>query len=245
MVAHLGGGFIAAQFGHVFSAFGTSITIVQRGPRLLDGGGRGVGALRDDASRLHRVLLDADRSVGLTTVWPPPWCARNEQVIDAALLLVCVGRKPNTDRLRAVVGGLELDEHGHIAADALIARPVPGVWALGDAVNHFQLKHMANAESRLVRHNILHPQIDARTLTNKVAPHAVFTSPQIAGVGLTEQEARRHQVDYRASVRDYADTAYGWALEDTTGFAKVLADPASARFSALTIGPQAATPYSR
>ncbi|WP_431968637.1 hypothetical protein [Actinacidiphila sp. bgisy160] len=118
---------------------------------------------------------------------------------------------------------------------------VPGVWAFGDAVNHFQLKHMANAEARLVRHNLLHAE-DLRTLSNRVAPHAVFISPQIASVGLTEQEARRRGIACLVSVRDYADTAYGWALEDTAGFVKVLADPADRTvLGAHIIGPQAAT----
>ncbi|MFE8950470.1 mycothione reductase [Streptomyces sp. NPDC007856] len=241
----IGGGFIAAEFGHVFSAFGTSITIVQRGPRLLMTEDEQVSArFTDLASQRHRVLLDAE----VTSVEPhgdgvaaTVVCPDGAHVIKADLLLVCVGRRPNTDRLGAAAGGLELDEHGHVASDSAYRTSVPGVWALGDAVNHFQLKHMANAESRLVRHNILHPQ-DVRTLTNRVAPHAVFTSPQIAGVGLTEQEARRDKADYRASVRDYADTGYGWALEDTTGFAKVLADPAERTIlGAHIIGPQAAT----
>ncbi|MEU1599517.1 mycothione reductase [Streptomyces sp. NPDC005708] len=244
-MAVIGGGFIAAEFGHVFSAFGTDITIVQRGPRLLMAEDEQVSArFTKLASQRHRVLLDAE----VTSVEPrgdgvaaTVVCPDGEHVIEANLLLVCVGRRPNTDRLGAVAGGLELDEHGHIAADSAYRTSVPGVWALGDAVNHFQLKHMANAESRLVRHNILHPQ-DVRTLTNRVAPPAVFTSPQIASVGLTEQEARRDKVDYRTSVRDYADTAYGWALEDTTGFAKVLADPAERTIlGAHIIGPQAAT----
>ncbi len=70
----------------------------------------------------------------------------------------------------------------------------------------------------------------------------MFTSPQIAGVGLTEQEARNREIDYLASVRDYADTAYGWALEDTTSFVKVLASPHDRRLlGAHIIGPQAAT----
>jgi mycothione reductase len=241
----IGGGFIAAEFGHVFSAFGTHMTVVQRGPRLLMTEDEQVSArFTELASRRHRVLLDAEVTsvepcgdgVAATVVSP-----QGEQVVEAAMLLVCAGRRPNTDRLRAAVGGLELDEHGHIAADDAYRTSVPGVWALGDAVNHFQLKHMANAETRLVRHNILHPE-DVRTLTNRVAPHAVFTHPQIAGVGLTEQDARRHKVDYRASVRDYADTAYGWALEDTTSFVKVLADPAKRTIlGAHIIGPQAAT----
>ncbi|MFD1271710.1 hypothetical protein ACFQ51_06105 [Streptomyces kaempferi] len=100
---------------------------------------------------------------------------------------------------------------------------------------------MANAEVRLVRHNLLHPE-DVRALPHKVAPHAVFTSPQIAGIGLTEQEARRRGIDHLVSVRDYGDAAYGWALEDTTSFVKILADPVERTIlGAHIIGPQAAT----
>lgn len=241
----IGGGFIAAEFSHVFSAFGVSVTILQRGPRLLMAEDEQVSArFTELAARRNRVLLN----VTVTSVEPngdgvavTVACPDGERVIEAATLLVCVGRRPNTDRLRAVAGGLELDEHGHIVTDNAYRTSVPGVWALGDAVNHFQLKHMANAESRLVRHNVLHPE-DVRTLTNKVAPHAVFTNPQIASVGLTEQEARRRKVEYLVSVRDYAATAYGWALEDTTSFAKVLADPTDRTIlGAHIIGPQAAT----
>ncbi|MFE1850194.1 mycothione reductase [Streptomyces sp. NPDC059489] len=244
-MAVIGGGFIAAEFGHVFDAFGTDITVVTRGPRLLTGEDEQISArFTELASRRHRVLLDARitsverRSGGVAlTVTSPD----GEQVVEAEMLLVSAGRRPNTDRLDAVAGGLELDEHGHIVTDSAYRTSVPGIWALGDVANHFQLKHMANAESRIVRHNILHPE-DLRTLPNALAPHAVFTSPQIAGVGLTEQEARNREIDYLASVRDYADTAYGWALEDTTSFVKVLASPHDRRLlGAHIIGPQAPT----
>ncbi|MFI1471519.1 mycothione reductase [Streptomyces wuyuanensis] len=241
----IGGGFIAAEFSHVFGSFGSDVTIVQRGPRLLTSEDEQVSArFTELASRRHRVLLDTavasvardGDGVAVSVAGPD-----GDEVLRAAMLLVCVGRRPNTDRLDAAAGGLELDEHGHIAADDSYRTSVPGVWALGDVVNHFQLKHMANAESRVVRHNMVHPQ-DLRTLTNRVAPHAVFTSPQIAAVGLTEQEARRRGIAYLVSVRDYADTAYGWALEDTTSFVKVLADPRERTIlGAHIIGPQAAT----
>ncbi|MFG3308885.1 mycothione reductase [Streptomyces wuyuanensis] len=241
----LGGGFVAAEFSHVFGSFGTDVTIVQRGPRLLTSEDEQVSArFTELASLRHRVLLDTavasvaqDGDGVAVTVNGPD----GDQVLRAETLLVCVGRRPNTDRLGAAAGGLELDEHGHIAADDSYRTSVPGVWALGDVVNHFQLKHMANAESRIVRHNMAHPE-DLRTLTGRVAPHAVFTSPQIAAVGLTEQEARRRGIAYLVSVRDYADTAYGWALEDTTSFVKVLADPQERTIlGAHVIGPQAAT----
>ncbi|MFE2581513.1 mycothione reductase [Streptomyces sp. NPDC059378] len=244
-MAVIGGGFIAAEFSHVFGAFGTDVTIVQRGPRLLMAEDEQVSArFTELASRRHRVLLDAvvtavEEDAGGVAV--AVTCPDGDHVVRAAMLLVCVGRRPNSDRVDAVAGGLELDAHGHIVTDSAYRTSVPGVWALGDVVNHFQLKHMANAESRLVQHNVLHSQ-DVRTLDNKIAPHAVFTSPQIASVGLTEQEARRRGIEYVVSVRDYADTAYGWALEDTTSFVKVLANPVDRTIlGAHIIGPQAAT----
>ncbi|MFD8418278.1 mycothione reductase [Streptomyces sp. NPDC059466] len=241
----VGGGFIAAEFGHVFGAFGSDITIVQRGPRLLMAEDEQVSArFTELASRRHRVLLDAavasveGRADGVAVTVS---CPDGDQVVRAAALLVCVGRRPNTDRLDAAAGGLELDRHGHIVTDGACRTSVPGVWALGDTTNHFQLKHMANAEVRLVRHNLLHPE-DVRPLSHKVAPHAVFTSPQIASVGLTEQDARRRGIPHLVSVRDYGDAAYGWALEDTTSFVKILADPVERTIlGAHIIGPQAAT----
>ncbi|WUD70897.1 mycothione reductase [Streptomyces sp. NBC_00510] len=244
-LAVIGGGFIAAEFGHVFGAFGSDVTIIQRGPRLLMAEDEQVSErFTELVSRRHQVFLGAtvtavERRPGGVEV--SVTCAEGEQVVQAEMLLICTGRRPNTDRLDAAAGGLELDGHGHIVTDNTYRTSVPGVWALGDAVNHFQLKHMANAESRVVRHNLLHPD-DLRTLSNRLAPHAVFTSPQIASVGLTEQEARRRGVAYLVSVRDYADTAYGWALEDTTSFVKVLADPGDRTIlGAHIIGPQAAT----
>jgi mycothione reductase len=244
-LAVIGGGFIAAEFSHVFGAFGSDVTIVQRGPRLLTGEDEQISArFTELASRRHRVLLDA----AVTSVEPSPEgvtltvsCPDGEHVVRAAALLVSVGRRPNTDRLDAAAGGLELDEHGHITTDSAYRTSVPGVWALGDVANHFQLKHMANAESRVVRHNVLHPQ-DLHTLPYKITPHAVFTDPQIASAGLTEQEARRRGIEYLVSVRDYAATAYGWALEDTTSFVKVLANPHDRMIlGAHIIGTQAAT----
>ena len=118
---------------------------------------------------------------------------------------------------------------------------MPGIWALGDLANHFQLKHMANAETRLVRHNLLHPGQPQRARF-KVVPSAVFAGPQVASVGATEQELQAKGRPYVAATRAYRDAAYGWALEDTTSFVKVLADPATRLLlGAHILGPQAST----
>jgi mycothione reductase len=242
----IGGGYIAAEFSHVFGAFGSEITIVQRGPRLLTAEDEQVAErFTELAGRRHRLLLDTEvRSVrrrgdGVAVTVAGP---AGETTIEAATVLVSVGRRPNTDLIDPAAGGLELDEHGHIRTDDAHRTSVPGVFALGDAANHFQLRHMANAEARVVRHNLLHPD-DVRTgPPRKLVPHAVFADPQVASVGLTEQQARDRGVDYVCGRRDYADTAYGWALDDTTSFVKLLANPADRTLlGAHIIGPQAAT----
>jgi mycothione reductase len=241
----IGGGFIAAELGHVFGAFGSRVTIVQRGPRLLMAEDEQLSTrFTELAARHHRVLVDSTvtsiepRGNGVAVNVTGPAGA---ETIEAASLLVSVGRRPNTDLLDAAAGGLDLDQHGHIATDSSCRTSVPGVWGLGDAANHFQLKHMANAEVRAVRHNLLHPD-DLRTIDAKIVPHAVFSDPQVASVGLTEKQAREQQIAHVVSVRNYADTAYGWALEDTTSFIKLLADPVRRTLlGAHILGPQAAT----
>jgi mycothione reductase len=112
---------------------------------------------------------------------------------------------------------------------------------LGDIANHFQLKHMANAEARLVRHNLLHPDQPLRK-PFLVVPSAVFADPQVASVGATEQALKARDQAYIAATRAYGDAAYGWAMEDTTSFVKVIADPETRLLlGAHIVGPQAST----
>jgi mycothione reductase len=246
----LGGGFIAAELGHVFAAFGTDVTIVQRGPRLLMAEDGEISTrFTAAAARRHRVLLDAQivavRRQGELIAATVRRRAEDGTVADEEIvtdtMLVAAGRRPNTDLIDSASGGLALDAHGHVVTDDVYRTSVPGVWSFGDAANHFQLKHMANAEMRVLRHNLLHPA-DLRTLPHRWVPHAVFSHPQVASVGLTEEQAEQQQIPYLTSVRHYADTAYGWALEDTDSIVKLVADPhRRTLLGAHIIGPQAAT----
>jgi mycothione reductase len=200
------------------------------------------------AGKRHRVLLETralsvkSRQQGGVAVQVA--CGGGDgpvETIEADALLVAVGRRPNSDLIDAAAGELALDQDGHVAADTAFRTSVPGVWTLGDSTNHFQLKHRANAEARVVRHNIMHPD-DPITASTVPVPHAVFADPQVASVGLTEQAARARGIAHVVAVRDYADAAYGWALEDTTSFVKLLADPTTRQLlGAHIIGPQAAT----
>jgi mycothione reductase len=95
---------------------------------------------------------------------------------------------------------------------------------MGDVSAPYQLKHVANHEARIVSHNLIHPD-RLRAFDHRYVPSAVFTHPQIATVGLTEDEARASGREYVTAVQKYSDTAYGWAMEDTSGICKLVADP--------------------
>lgn len=237
-----GGGYIAMEFAHVFAALGTKVQIVARSPQLLRHldqdivtrfndiaydrfdvhGGRTIAQLRQDGDQVVATLDDG------TT-------------LQADEILVATGRASTADSLNAHAGGVEV-ENGRIAVDEYgRSRTAEGVWALGDVSSPYLLKHVANAEARAIQHNLLHPE-DLRELPHDLVPAAVFTHPQIASVGLTEEEARDKGIDITVKVQNYGDVAYGWAMEDTTGVVKLIGDRSTGQLiGAHLMGPQAAT----
>jgi mycothione reductase len=156
-------------------------------------------------------------------------------------LLVAAGRVPNGDLLDLEKAGIEADREGRVLVDDQQRTSVDGVFALGDASSPFQLKHVANHEAKVVQHNLLHPGSPRRT-DHRFVPSAVFTDPQIASVGLTETEARDAGWDITVKVQNVGDVAFGWAMEDTTGLCKIVAEKGTGRLlGAHLVGPQAST----
>lgn len=226
----LGGGFIGVEMGHVFDAFGTAVTIVTRGPTLLSSEDDDIGAAitaayRDRGITVHtdaspvQVAADADDPVVVTAAGD-----RGEGAARGDLLLVATGRVGNHDTLDLAAGGIEVGLDGRPVVDAYQRTSAEGVWALGDLSSQHWLKHIANAEARTVAHNIRNPHDPRETILPNV-PRAVFGNPQIASVGVTEQELEAAGEPYQVARRGYGSTAYGWAMEDTTSFVKVLVDP--------------------
>lgn len=241
-MAILGGGYVAAEMAHVFGSFGTDVTVITRGEAMLRGEDPDVSARFTELARQRwdlrtgRQVTRAQRERGVTALE-----LTDGSTVHAELVLVAIGRRPNSDVLDAERGGLALLPDGRIEVDSSQRTSVPGVWALGDICSADQLKHVANHQARLVRHNLLHPDTPARDDRRAVA-HAVFSAPQIAAVGLTESQASEQGLRYVAATRSYGGVAYGWALEDTTGFCKVLADPDTGQIlGAHIIGPQASS----
>ena len=241
----VGGGYIGAELGNVFGMLGSHVTIINRSEVLLSQEdpeisrrftdayaekfdlitGATITAATEDAAGIHLdVLTDAGTSR-----------------VTGDVLLVATGRTPNADQLHVEAADIALDPNGYIITDEFLRTTSPDVWALGDITNPAQLKHTANAEANVVAHNIAHPG-DLRTIDRRVTPHAIFGHPQVAAVGMTEPQAEEEGRNVVVSTRMFGDTAYGWAMEDTTSVCKLIAD-ADTRLllGAHIIGPQAST----
>jgi mycothione reductase len=159
-------------------------------------------------------------------------------------LLVATGRVANGDLLDADKVGIEVDG-SRIVVDEYQRTSARGVFALGDVSSPYELKHVANHEARVVQRNLLcdWEDTDAMVATDhRYVPSAVFTDPQIASVGLTENQAVAKGFDVSCHIQDYADVAYGWAMEDTTGIVKLIGDQRTGRLlGAHIMGHQASS----
>ncbi|GAB2988890.1 mycothione reductase [Amycolatopsis acidiphila] len=238
----VGSGFIAAEFAHVFASFGVAVTVIARSGALLRSEDEDISArFTEQASRRFDVRLDRKTRRVRRTGSGIELELDGGEVVEADELLIAVGRRPNSDLLDVAATGVTTMDSGHVKVDAYQQTSVEGVYALGDMSSPYELKHVANHEGRVVQHNLLHPD-ERIQADHRFVPHAVFSSPQIASVGLTEQQARQRGLKYVTSKQDYAGIAYGWAMEDTSGFVKLLADPDTGQLlGAHVIGPQAPT----
>ena len=242
----VGGGFVAAEFAHVFSALGVRVTIVVRGDGLLTHCDEAICypfteiARKKWDLRTHENVVgshqDGDRSVLELD---------DGKTLSADMLLVATGRVSNGDQLDADLAGVEIDADGMVKVDQYQRTTAPNVYALGDVSSPYQLKHVANHEMRIVRHNLLRDWDDTagmRVTDHRFVPSAVFTDPQIAMVGMTEDDARREGFDVVTKVQKYGDTAYGWAMEDEHGLVKLIGDRATGKIlGAHVMGHQASS----
>ena len=221
-----GSGFIACEFAHIFSSLGVEVTVIGRSDVLLKHLDRELAErFTDQASRRWDVRLGRH----VTAMTATGQDRRGVEITfedgstcSGDALLVATGRTPNGDLMGLDAAGVEMtgesvrvDEFGRTTAD--------GVWALGDVSSPFQLKHVANHEQRVLSYNLRHPD-DLQPYNHDHVPYAVFTWPQIASVGLTEAEAREAGYDVTVKTQDYGDVAYGWAMEDSVGCCKLIAD---------------------
>ena len=237
----VGGGFIAIEMAHIFGSFGSEVTMILRGDELLR---EADSSIRERITRIYKDRFTIYLSEEIEQVSHAGEFLINLKKgteIEADELLIATGRDPNTGFLEPEKGGIECNEAGYVITDEYLRTSAPRVWALGDVTNPLQLKHTANAEARIISHNLLNPE-NLVKIDRSVIPKAVFGNPQIATVGFTEDDLLNGGVPYLKSIRDYCDTAFGWAMEDEQGFVKLLIDPTTRLLlGAHIIGYQAST----
>lgn len=241
----LGGGYIAAEFAHFFEAMGTRVTIFQRNRRLVPDEEPEVSeALRKALARRMEVhtnteVVDIKKSDhGVTVITRDSEGKRLEH--SAQHLLLACGRKSNADLLEVDNAGIKTDERGYIIVDEYFETSKKDIWAFGDAIGKKMFRHSANHEAELVWHNAVHGK--KSRLNYLTVPHAVFTYPEIASVGLTEEEAVKimGKQDILVGKAMYTDVARGEAMRETEGFTKAVVHGKSGKILGYhIIGPQA------
>ncbi len=248
----IGGGLIAAELGHVFSAFGTRVTIIEMEPRLLPGEEPEVG---DFAARVFRTVMDvrlgtravaARKSESGAKVVTCLDVAGGRAELEAEEILVAAGRRSNADLLHPEKTGLALTPKGWISANEFLETSSPGIWAIGDALGGFQFRHKANSDAEVCAHNLFGAGHAKAAVDNSVVPWAVYTHPQVGHVGLTEGQAVEAGYDVMVSTQHYSDIARGFAMgyepgDPDDGFVKLVADRSTKLLGAHVVGPHAAT----
>jgi len=238
----IGAGVIGLEMGSVWRRLGAEVTILEALPAFL-------GAVDEQVAReAHKVFakqglaIHTGVKVGKVTAGKDVKVdyadsAGKAQTLAVDKLIVSIGRVPNTEGLGAAAVGLKLDERGFVAVDDDCRTNLPNVWAVGDVVRGPMLAHKAEEEGVAVAERIAgkHGHVDFNTI-----PWVIYTSPEIAWVGKTEQQLKSEGVQYKAGQFPFMANGRARALGDTTGFVKILADEKTDRILGVhIIGPMA------
>ena len=241
-LAIVGGGYIATELAHVFTAFGCDVVMLVRSNTLLP---QEDISIQEQFIKVFSEKVDVRFGATIAKVERKDevivceYEKKRKKILEVDALLIATGRMPDLNALDVEAAGINT-KNGYIVTDKFMRTSVNNIWALGDVTNPNQLKHTANAEAKIVSHNLLHT--DLRQVDLDPIPHAVFTNPQIASVGYTQQDLNEMNIPYVTATEQYSDVAYGWAMEETTGFCKIIAEPTSGLIlGAHIIGPQSST----
>lgn len=238
----IGGGYISMELAHFYDAMGTEVTILERGDRLLKREDKDISEkITELAEERYNVELGLSASKIMEREGRKAVKAEKdgeELEFEADEILMAAGRVPNSDTLEVENAGIETTERGFVKTDEEMETGVEGVYALGDIADNWMFKHSANHEAQTVFRNLLSHGHEA---DYPAMPHAVFTSPQIAGVGQTEQQLEESDQAYVSARYDFEDTGMGGALKEEDGFVKVLASEKGEILGCHIIGPEAST----
>ncbi|GHO62259.1 mercuric reductase [Ktedonobacter sp. SOSP1-52] len=225
----IGGGYIGLEFGQMFRRFGSQVTLIQRGARLLSREDKDVAEevakiLREDGveillqTKLKRVAKDASGKIHLTVEAP-----EGERTLVGSHLLLASGRVPNTDKLNLAATDVEVNEHGLIQVNDKLETNVSGIYAIGDVKGGPAFTHISYDDFRILRTNLI--ENGNASIKDRLLPNTVFIDPQLGRVGLSEEEARKQGLDIRVAKMPMSYVARALETDESRGFMKAIVDP--------------------
>ena len=235
----LGGGYIGLEFAQMFRRFGSRVTMVHRGERLLS---REDTDISDEVARIfredginvmlgssaHRVERAADSLIRLEINQDG-----RKQTVSGTHLLVATGRTPNTDKLGLEMARVKTDARGYIQVNERLETSTAGVYALGDVNGGPAFTHVAYDDFRIARTNLL--ENGNASTRGRLTPYAVYIDPQLGRVGMSEAEASARGIPYRVAKLPMAHVARAIETDETRGFMKALVDPGDGKILGCAI----------
>jgi pyruvate/2-oxoglutarate dehydrogenase complex dihydrolipoamide dehydrogenase (E3) component len=223
----LGGSYIGLEFGQMFRRFGSEVTIIELGPRL-------IAREDEDVSAAIREILEGEGVTVRVNANCVSLARRGEEIVAqvdcegggeeicGSHLLVAVGRRPNTDDLGLEAAGLTVDEQGYIAVDDQLRTNMPGIWVLGDANGKGGFTHTSYNDFEIVAANLLDK--DQRRVSDRIRTYALYIDPALGRAGMTEAEVRATGRPALRATRPMTRVKRAALKGDTRGFMKVVAD---------------------
>ena len=223
----IGAGVIGLELGSVWKRLGARVTVVEYLDEILPGldgevrkESRKIFGKQGFQFRLGTKVTGVQRDGERATLTVEPAAGGASETIEADAVLVSIGRRPNVEGLGLEAAGLQLNKRGQIEVDHDLATAVPGIWAIGDVVPGLMLAHKAEDEGIAVAENIAG---QTGIVNHAVIPSVVYTHPEIAGVGMTEEEAKSRG-EIKVGKFPFAGNSRAKTNRDTDGFVKVVAD---------------------
>lgn len=236
-MAIIGGGVIGSEIGQFYSSLGTKVTIIEVLPQIL---GRmdaeGAKALtrqfkKDKIKVMCNVATDSfevsDDIVKLNL--------NNGKSLEAEVVLLCTGRKPNLANSGVAEAGVKMTDRGFIEVNEYMETNLEGVYAIGDIIPGAMLAHVASAEGMVAAENAV--KGNSETVNYKSIPSCVYTEPEVAGVGKTEDELKAEGIEYKVGKFDFRGLGKAKAIGKIQGFIKVLVDKDDVIIGATLVGP--------
>jgi dihydrolipoamide dehydrogenase len=239
----IGGGYIAIEFAHFFAAMGSDVTVFQRSPRLIPNSEPELSHLLQKQMEKRMTIytntevIEVKNNHNHISVIGKNIRNGKETTVTAEKILVAAGRKSNADILKVEKTGVETDKRGYIIVNEYLETTKENIWAFGDATGKYMFKHVANQESIIAWQNAMHDQ--KIKMDYYAVPYAAFSYPQIAAVGLTEEEAKKEH-EILVGKAKYSDVAKGEAMVELEGFTKAIVDKQDGKILGFhIIGPYA------